>query len=52
MHSLFTQGWCAGRDLNPHGISTTSPSNSRVCLFHHPRVADDFYQFGLTLSVL
>ena len=23
--------WCAGRDLNPHGISTTSPSNSRVC---------------------
>src|SRR5579863_7348247 len=22
---------CAGRDLNPHGISTTSPSNSRVC---------------------
>src|SRR6266851_7491183 len=31
------EGWCAGRDLNPHGISTTSPSNSRVCLFHHPR---------------
>jgi hypothetical protein len=29
--------WCAGRDLNPHGISTTSPSNWRVCLFHHPR---------------
>jgi hypothetical protein len=23
--------WCAGRDLNPHGISTTSPSNWRVC---------------------
>src|SRR5260221_1440201 len=23
--------WCAGRDLTPHGISTTSPSNSRVC---------------------
>src|SRR6516162_11084169 len=37
MHLNLIQGWCAGRDLNPHGISTTSPSNSRVCLFHHPR---------------
>ena len=25
--------------MNPHGISTTSPSNSRVCLFHHPRLS-------------
>ena len=23
--------WCEGRDLNPNGISTTSPSNLRVC---------------------
>ncbi len=30
--------WCEERDLNPHGISTTSPSNSRVCQFHHPRI--------------
>src|ERR1700683_1476407 len=29
--AIESKKWCAGRDLNPHGISTTSPSNWRVC---------------------
>ena len=29
--------WCAGQDLNLHRIAPNSPSNCRVCQFHHPR---------------
>ncbi len=27
--------WCRRRDLNPHALTSTSPSSWRVCLFRH-----------------
>ena len=27
--------WCRGRDLNPHGLTPTTPSRWRVYQFHH-----------------
>jgi hypothetical protein len=41
--------WCAERDLNPHGIATTSPSNWRVC---HSTTRASWMIAGVTLRVL
>jgi hypothetical protein len=38
--------WCAGRDLNPHGIATTSPSNWRVCR-STTRASRDYFGAGV-----
>ena len=37
--------WCRGRDLNPHGISPTTPSRWRVYLFHHLGKVRKIYRF-------
>ena len=42
--------WCAGRDLNPHGIATTSPSNWRVC-HSTTRALDEHDAYSASLRV-